>query len=133
MSLPLLPSLPVPVLASLTRDAALPNTPTHQPIDLDSRLLRSTCGAYEILMWDADTGKKILSLPGGRSTESDIKWATFTSPLGFGVMGVWPEGADGTDINCVDVSFKKVHSQLTVTIVVMSPILTPIHSNPMLR
>ena len=59
-------------------------------------------------MWDVDTGKKVLSLPGGRSTESDIKWATFTSPLGFGVMGVWPEGADGTDINCVDVSFKKV-------------------------
>lgn len=37
----------------------------------------------------------------------DEKWDTFTCPLGFPVMGIWPasrpgEGhADGTDINAV--------------------------------
>lgn len=83
---------------------------THVDWSCDGSLLRSTCGAYEILMWDVESGKHILS--SGRSTESDVKWETFTAPLGFGVMGVWPEGADGTDINAVDVSY---HRNLVVT------------------
>ncbi len=78
---------------------------THLDWSNDGHVLRSTCGAYEILMWDIATCKAILS--SGRSTESDIKWASLSSPLGFGVMGVWKKNADGTDINAVDVSFKK--------------------------
>ena len=29
----------------------------------------------------------------------DAEWDTFTCVLGFDVMGVWPHGTDGTDVN----------------------------------
>ena len=29
----------------------------------------------------------------------DTQWATYTCPIGFHALGIWPEGADGTDIN----------------------------------
>ncbi len=29
----------------------------------------------------------------------DVEWATLTCPLTFATLGVWPEGADGTDVN----------------------------------
>ena len=32
----------------------------------------------------------------------DVKWATYTCPIGFEALGIWPEGADGTDINAID-------------------------------
>jgi len=31
-------------------------------------------------------------------------WATSTCKLGWEVMGIFPPGADGSDINCVDAS-----------------------------
>lgn len=31
----------------------------------------------------------------------NVEWATATCVLGFGVFGIWSEGADGTDINAV--------------------------------
>lgn len=31
----------------------------------------------------------------------DVKWATATCPLSWGVQGVWPAGVDGTDVNTV--------------------------------
>lgn len=31
-------------------------------------------------------------------------WATSTCKLGWEVMGIYPQGADGTDINAVDAS-----------------------------
>ena len=52
-----------------------------------------------------------MTLPDGRSwpvcqqVSSDIRdqqWATWTSPLGFPVMGIWQSGMDGTDINACD-------------------------------
>ena len=36
------------------------------------------------------------------ASQRDTAWHTWTIPLGFPVMGIWPEGADGTDINHVD-------------------------------
>ena len=33
---------------------------------------------------------------------ADLDWATWTSTLGFPVMGIWPEFSDGTDVNSVD-------------------------------
>jgi hypothetical protein len=33
--------------------------------------------------------------------------ATYTSPLGFPVMGIWPDFSTGTDINAVDASHSR--------------------------
>ena len=61
-------------------------------------MLRSTCGAYELLFWDVDAGR-IYTQP-----TADCKWRTETVTLGFSVMGIWPPYSDGTDINAVDCS-----------------------------
>lgn len=71
---------------------------THIDYSRDGTVLRSTCGAYEILYWDMMTGRQYQG--GG---VSDIHWRTHTCPFGFGVMGIWPSHADGTDINAIDV------------------------------
>jgi len=73
---------------------------SHIDWSLDSKLLRSTCGAYELLFWDVAAGKQALS--SADSLEGDTRWATETVSLGFGVMGIWPNNAKGTDINAVD-------------------------------
>lgn len=59
-------------------------------------LLQSTDNAYEILHWDPLTGQKVTSCM------REAQMASYTSPLGFPVMGIWPDYADGTDINAVD-------------------------------
>lgn len=46
---------------------------------------------------DPVTCKQITSA----DTVRNVEWATATCVLGFGVFGIWPEGADGTDINAV--------------------------------
>ena len=78
---------------------------THIDWSADNQLLQSTCGAYEILYWNVGTGKQILSSTD--NVESDTIWNSFTCPLGFPVMGIWPLNADGTDVNSVDVIFDK--------------------------
>lgn len=47
---------------------------------------------------DGDTGDA-LALDGGVGSDGRGGWHTWTTPLGFELMGVWPKGADGTDIN----------------------------------
>ena len=63
-----------------------------------SKILRTVCGAYEILYFDGRTGRPVTA------NQRDTKWATWTSVLGFDVMGIWRDGFDGTDINAVDIS-----------------------------
>jgi len=67
-----------------------------------SDILQTNCAGREILYWYASTGKQI------RSTfddiEADTKWASWTCPLGFPVMGIWPDGSSGNDINAVTMS-----------------------------
>lgn len=75
---------------------------THIDWSRDGCLLRSTCGAYELLIWDVGSGKISSGV-----VEADVKWNTHTCVLGFNVMGIWPKYSDGTDINAVDVSKKK--------------------------
>ena len=75
----------------------------HADWSEDGRALRTTCGAYEILHFDPKTGRQI------QANQRDTTWATRTSPLGFDVMGVWPPGADGTDVNACDVSAARRH------------------------
>lgn len=68
---------------------------THLDWSADSRIIQSNCGAYELLYFEAATGKQI------RQNQRDAQWATWTCTLGFPVMGVWRDDTDGTDINAV--------------------------------
>ncbi|XP_028634462.1 echinoderm microtubule-associated protein-like 2 isoform X1 [Grammomys surdaster] len=76
---------------------------THLDWAQDSSCFVTNSGDYEILYWDPATCKQITSADAVRNVE----WATATCVLGFGVFGVWPEGADGTDINAVARSHDK--------------------------
>jgi microtubule-associated protein-like 6 len=71
---------------------------THFDFSSDSRYLQSNCGAYELLFCDVTSGKHVTSA----SELKDVHWATWTCTLGWPVQGIWPAGADGTDINSVD-------------------------------
>lgn len=70
---------------------------THLDWAQDSTCFVTNSGDYEILYWDPATCKQITSA----DTVRNVEWATATCVLGFGVFGIWPEGADGTDINAV--------------------------------
>lgn len=71
---------------------------THLDFSADGRFLQSNCGAYELLFCDTTTKRQITS-----ATElRDVRWSTWTCTLGWPVQGIWPPGADGTDINGVD-------------------------------
>ncbi|XP_055473159.1 LOW QUALITY PROTEIN: echinoderm microtubule-associated protein-like 2 [Psammomys obesus] len=70
---------------------------THLDWAQDSTCFVTNSGDYEILYWDPATCKQITNADSVRNVE----WATSTCVLGFGVFGIWPEGADGTDINAV--------------------------------
>ncbi|XP_058655298.1 echinoderm microtubule-associated protein-like 2 isoform X3 [Onychostoma macrolepis] len=70
---------------------------THLDWSTDSQFIVTNSGDYEILFWEASSGKHITSADAVRN----LDWATSTCVLGFSVFGIWPEGADGTDINAV--------------------------------
>ena len=70
----------------------------HLDFSVDGRFMQSNCSAYELLFCDTQTGKQITS-----ATElRDVKWDTWSCTLGWPVQGIWPPGADGSDINAVD-------------------------------
>ncbi|KAM9469471.1 echinoderm microtubule-associated protein-like 2 isoform 2-T2 [Clarias gariepinus] len=70
---------------------------THIDWSTNSQYIVTNSGDYEILYWEASSGKHITSADAVRNLE----WATSTCVLGFSVFGIWPDGADGTDINAV--------------------------------
>lgn len=86
---------------------------THLDFSEDSKYLQSNCGAYELLfckyytetlcksrliqLGTSKDGKQIKSATAVR----DVKWASWTCTLGWPVQGIWPECADGTDVNSV--------------------------------
>ncbi|XP_026082308.1 echinoderm microtubule-associated protein-like 2 isoform X3 [Carassius auratus] len=70
---------------------------THLDWSTDSQIIVTNSGDYEILFWEASSGKHVTSVDAVRNLE----WATSTCVLGFNVFGIWPEGADGTDINAL--------------------------------
>ena len=71
---------------------------THFDFSSDSKYLQSNCGAYELLFSNTTNGSQVMS----GSQLKDVIWATWTCPLGWPVQGIWPSGADGSDINSVD-------------------------------
>ncbi|TNV83122.1 hypothetical protein FGO68_gene10203 [Halteria grandinella] len=63
----------------------------------DSRFIRSTSGAYELLYWDIGQKKQI-------KKKEEMKTVTFNDnqcKLGWAVQGVYPPQTDGTHINTV--------------------------------
>jgi len=72
------------------------STVTHIDWAADSSVIMSNDQAYEILYSDPRTGRQV------KENQRDTRWATWTCVLGFPVMGIWPPGTDGTDINSCD-------------------------------
>jgi len=73
----------------------------------DSRMLMTTCGASEILYWDVVNKKQLRAKADMPNDPNDpVTWGRLTCVLGFPVMGIWPDFADGTDVNAVHVSEK---------------------------
>ncbi|CAJ1064906.1 echinoderm microtubule-associated protein-like 2 isoform X1 [Xyrichtys novacula] len=70
---------------------------THLDWSSDSQFLVTNSGDYEILFWEASTGKHVTNMDSVRNLE----WSTYTCTLSFSTFGIWPDGADGTDINAV--------------------------------
>ncbi|ELT93984.1 hypothetical protein CAPTEDRAFT_152534 [Capitella teleta] len=68
---------------------------THVDWSSDGQYLQSNSGDYEVLFWCATSCKQITSALSMR----DVAWATHSCTLAFNVCGIWPEGADGTDVN----------------------------------
>ena len=71
------------------------NSFVHQiDFSADSAYIQSTCGAYEYLCCDAEDGAAIPAI----STLKDVRWDSWTLPVGWPVQGIWPKYSDGTDI-----------------------------------
>lgn len=69
---------------------------THIDWSEDSQYIASNSGDYELLFWSASGCQQVTS----GSSLRDARWSTQTCTWGFSAAGIWPEGADGTDINC---------------------------------
>ncbi|XP_052697274.1 echinoderm microtubule-associated protein-like 2 isoform X5 [Crassostrea angulata] len=70
---------------------------THLDWSTDGVYLCSNSGDYEVLYWKVPACKQETSI----SAVRDLEWATGNCTLTFNAAGVWPEGADGTDVNNV--------------------------------
>ncbi|KAK7871406.1 hypothetical protein R5R35_006108 [Gryllus longicercus] len=71
---------------------------THLDWSTDSQYIQSNSGDYELLYWNAGLCRQIPQ----SSTLRDVEWASNTCTLTFNTVGIWPEGADGTDVNYCD-------------------------------
>ena len=67
----------------------------------DSSVIRSVCGAYELLFFDVESGTQDT---GGASATVDTQWATSTAKFGWLVDGIFPGATDGTHVNGVNIS-----------------------------
>ncbi|XP_026300559.1 echinoderm microtubule-associated protein-like 2 isoform X8 [Apis mellifera] len=68
---------------------------THLDWSADGQYLRSNSGDYEVLYWNPGVCRQIPQ----SSIMRDMKWASHTCVISFETIGIWPEGADGTDVN----------------------------------
>lgn len=71
---------------------------SHLDWSLDNQTLRSNSGDYELLFWNAGTCRQIPQT----ALMRDVEWATNNCTLTFTTVGIWPENADGTDVNYCD-------------------------------
>lgn len=77
---------------------------THLDWSEDGEVIRSNSGDYEVLYWNGKTCEQITA----SSSLRDVKWATNSCTLSFNTVGIWPEYADGTDINAAGRSNDKM-------------------------
>lgn len=68
---------------------------THLDWSVDGQYLRTNSGDYELLYWNPGVCRQIPQ----SSSLRDVDWATHTCTISFETIGIWPEGADGTDVN----------------------------------
>ncbi|XP_060556828.1 echinoderm microtubule-associated protein-like 2 isoform X5 [Ruditapes philippinarum] len=73
---------------------------THIDWSCNGKYLRSNSGDYEVLYWTAKNCKQETQ----KDDVRNLDWATNNCTLSFASVGVWPDGADGTDINNCAVS-----------------------------
>ncbi len=83
----------------------------HFDFSLDGLYWQSNCQASELLFGNTADGKQITSASKLADYNSQLDdtpesegrlWATQTCTLGWPVQGIWPPGADMSDINSVD-------------------------------
>lgn len=73
----------------------------------DSKYLRAVDQAYAKIYYNVEECQQV---PDGQTSLADnTMWATITTKLGWDVMGIFPPGADGTDINAIDVDENRKH------------------------
>mmetsp|Transcript_32689 Transcript_32689/g.92738 ORF Transcript_32689/g.92738 Transcript_32689/m.92738 type:complete len:986 (+) Transcript_32689:227-3184(+) len=82
--------------AKVGRCSGHSSTVTHLDWSQDSKVIRSTDTARELLYFNARTCKQV------RENQRDTKWASWTCVQGFPVMGIWKNTSDTTDINACD-------------------------------
>ncbi|XP_014665609.1 PREDICTED: echinoderm microtubule-associated protein-like 3 [Priapulus caudatus] len=75
----------------------------HMDWSADSQFLLSTSADFEMNYWSAAVCKQVNN-PGSMR---DVTWATQNCTLGFNVAGIWPEGSEGTDINCCSKAYNR--------------------------
>ncbi|KAK0082075.1 hypothetical protein PV325_011118 [Microctonus aethiopoides] len=68
---------------------------THLDWSTDSQYLRSNSGDYELLYWNPGVCRQIPQ----SSSLRDVDWSTHSCVISYETIGIWPEGADGTDVN----------------------------------
>ncbi|XP_052766462.1 echinoderm microtubule-associated protein-like 2 isoform X3 [Mya arenaria] len=76
---------------------------THIDWSEDGEIIRSNSGDYEVLYWTAKTCKQETN----KDDVRDRTWATQNCTLSFDCIGVWPDEADGTDVNNCSISHDK--------------------------
>jgi len=76
---------------------------THLDWSADSTFIQSNSGDYELLFWNGSVCRQIPQTSQLRDTE----WANTTCTLSAVTIGIWPESADGTDVNACDRSHDK--------------------------
>ena len=80
----------------------------HVDFTADEKFLQTTCQAGELLFHESETGKqetsavKMAEYHGTDGVGEKRVFNTQTCTLGWGVLGIWPPGADGQFINSCD-------------------------------
>ncbi|XP_028133736.1 echinoderm microtubule-associated protein-like 2 isoform X1 [Diabrotica virgifera virgifera] len=67
----------------------------------NNQTIRSNSADYELLFWNAGTCRQIPQ----STIMRDVEWATNSCTITFTTVGIWPENADGTDVNCCDANY----------------------------
>lgn len=68
---------------------------THIDWSIDGQHLASNSGDYEVLFWNIPSCEQETSA----NIMRDVEWASQNCTLSFSTAGIWPRGADGTDVN----------------------------------